>query len=106
MEIRGLQNFQSISALSSTGKSDRGGPAPNSDSSASNLAPVDQLDLSAEAQALSSASGLGATAGPEAASGGIRTEKVAALRRAIAEGNYDTPDRMSAALDRLLEQLG
>ncbi|MEY4565254.1 MAG: hypothetical protein RLY14_224, partial [Planctomycetota bacterium] len=52
------------------------------------------------------ASGLGATAGPEAASGGIRTEKVAALRRAIAEGNYDTPDRMSAALDRLLEQLG
>ncbi len=33
-------------------------------------------------------------------------EKVAALRRAIADGTYDTPERMSGALDNFLNQIG
>lgn len=36
----------------------------------------------------------------------IRHEKVAALRKAIASGTYDTPDRMNLALDRLLDEIG
>lgn len=64
------------------------------------LAPVDQLDLSPEAQAL------GQAIGADQPSSDIRTDKVAALRRAIAEGTYDTPEKMSLALDRLLDQIG
>lgn len=103
MEIRGLQGIQSISGLTSAGKTGRTSAA--AESAPSSIAPiVDELDLSAEAQSLTSASGVGATAETAAADGGIRTEKVAALRRAIAEGNYDTPERMSAALDNFLDE--
>jgi anti-sigma28 factor (negative regulator of flagellin synthesis) len=65
-----------------------------------NVAPADQLDLSAEAQQISQ---LQATSGTEAVSGGIRTEKVAAIRQAISEGTYETPEKISAALDQLLD---
>ncbi len=102
MEIRGLQGIQSISGLTSAGKSGRGNSA--AEIAPSSLAPVDELDLSAEAQALGNASGLSAPGDIAAADGGIRTEKVAALRRAIADGTYDTPERMSAALDRFLDE--
>ncbi len=37
---------------------------------------------------------------------GIRTELVARVRREIAEGRYDTPERWDAALDRLLAHMG
>jgi len=102
MEIRGLQGIQSITGLGAPGKTGRSAAAP--ETSQASLAPVDELDLSAEAQALSSAAGLTSPAEASAADGGIRTDKVAALRQAIAEGNYDSPERMSAALDRFLDE--
>jgi hypothetical protein len=37
--------------------------------------------------------------------GGIRWELVRRVRREIAAGAYDTPERWEAALDRLLDQL-
>jgi hypothetical protein len=37
---------------------------------------------------------------------GIRKELVARVRKDIAAGIYDTPDKWEAALDRLLERLG
>ena len=42
-----------------------------------------------------------------AAEGGsdIRMDKVAALRAAIADGSYETPEKLDIALDRLLERL-
>jgi hypothetical protein len=36
----------------------------------------------------------------------IRHDLVARVRRAIAAGEYDTPEKMEAALDRLLASLG
>jgi negative regulator of flagellin synthesis FlgM len=36
----------------------------------------------------------------------IRMDKVAALRAAIADGSYETPEKLDIALDRLLERLG
>jgi len=30
-------------------------------------------------------------------------DRVASLRQAIAEGNYETPEKISAALDRFLD---
>jgi hypothetical protein len=35
----------------------------------------------------------------------IRTELVDRVRKEIAEGTYDTPDRFQAALERLLDRL-
>ena len=102
MEIRGLQGSQAISGLTSAAKSGRSGSA--AETTASSFAPVDELDLSAEAQEISSAAGVSSTSETAASDGGIRTEKVAALRRSIAEGTYDTPERVSAALDRFLDE--
>ena len=36
----------------------------------------------------------------------IRFDRVNAIRAAIADGTYETPEKLDAALDRLLESLG
>ncbi|MFM9058791.1 MAG: flagellar biosynthesis anti-sigma factor FlgM [Planctomycetaceae bacterium] len=36
----------------------------------------------------------------------IRFDRVNAIRAAIADGTYETPDKLDAALDRLLDSLG
>ena len=36
----------------------------------------------------------------------IRTDRVSQLRAAIADGGYDSEERLSVALDRLLEEIG
>ena len=38
--------------------------------------------------------------------GDIRFDRVNAIRAAIADGSYETADKLDAALDRLLERLG
>lgn len=63
--------------------------------------PVDQLDLSAAAQGASRVSDNGAVAG----GGEIRLERVAAIRRAIADGSYETPEKLDVAMNRLLDDL-
>ena len=101
MEIS--SNF-SIGSIQGSKPANRSNAIPAEDTTvSSDLAPVDQLDLSPEAQALSASSDAGNV---QQASSDIRTDKVAALRRAIADGTYDTEDRMSAALDKLLEKIG
>jgi len=57
------------------------------------VTPTDQIDISAEAQSILSGSKV---------TGGIRTDKVADIRRQIAAGTYDTEEKMSAALDKFL----
>jgi anti-sigma28 factor (negative regulator of flagellin synthesis) len=57
-------------------------------------APVDQLDLSPEALSLNDTSEV------------FRSDKVAQMRDAIAAGNYDTDEKLSVALDRMLDHLG
>lgn len=93
MHIHGLNHAQSTHSVSSPHAARKpGGPT----GAETNRSIADQLDLSPEAQALS--------AGQEIApSEGIRTEKVAAIRQAIADGTYETPEKLSAALDRLLD---
>lgn len=38
--------------------------------------------------------------------GGIRHDLVNQIRSQIAAGTYDTPDKMNAAVDRMLDQMG
>ncbi|MEN1678147.1 MAG: flagellar biosynthesis anti-sigma factor FlgM [Planctomycetota bacterium] len=55
--------------------------------------PVDQLEISAEAAQASQA-------------GGVRTDRVAEIRAQIASGAYETPEKLDAAVERLLDQIG
>ncbi|WP_168564304.1 flagellar biosynthesis anti-sigma factor FlgM [Crateriforma spongiae] len=61
---------------------------------------VDQLDLSSAATAANRLSGI---TSPSTESD-IRVDRVAEIRRQIASGSYDTPEKMDAALDRFLDQ--
>jgi anti-sigma28 factor (negative regulator of flagellin synthesis) len=54
------------------------------------------LDISSEADFISQARDL-----PE-----IRSERVAAIRAQIQNGTYETSDKLSGALDRLLDEIG
>lgn len=57
--------------------------------------PRDQVEISPLGQMLDGISRL-----PE-----IRHERVEEVRRQIAEGTYETPDKIELALDRLLDEL-
>ena len=97
MQIHGLQQSHAVQSLGST---ERSKPATGIEANAPNqLQAADELDLSAEAQALSQAKAVE----PPQASSPVRWEKVDTLRQAIASGTYETPERMSAALDRVLD---
>ncbi len=63
--------------------------------------PTDQVDISPAAEAAIQAAEQGT-----AADGGLRTDLVARVRQEIAAGTYETPDKLDAALDRLLDQIG
>ena len=57
---------------------------------------TDELSISTEGEFVSLASQL-----PD-----IRTERVNQIRSQIAQGSYDTDEKLNAALDRLLDEIG
>lgn len=61
---------------------------------------VDQLDLSNEATSVDRANATQIAGGGE-----IRIDRVAEIRRQISDGSYETPEKLDAALDRLLDRL-
>jgi len=106
MQIYGpfrVSTTQSASNVQSTSQIERGSAASQTSESSSSSAsgPVDQLDLSQSANSANRIDGNSPVAGE-----GIRFERVAELRRQIADGSYDTPERMDAAMDRFLDLLG
>ena len=60
-----------------------------------NSVPVDQVEISAEAQLMST----------QAAGTEIRSDLVADVRAQIAEGQYDTAEKMDIAMSRLFDEL-
>ena len=66
-----------------------------------NSAPVDQLDLSGASSGINRLDSTSHIAG----GGEIRIDRVADIRRQIADGSYETPEKIDAALDRLLDRL-
>ena len=58
--------------------------------------PVDQVDISAEAQLIDQVHEL-----PD-----IRTNRVADIRAQIEAGSYDTDEKLDVALGRLLDEIG
>ena len=61
--------------------------------------PVDQLDLTSAATEANRISESSPIAGD-----GIRIDRVAEIRRQIADGTYETSEKMDAAIERLLDQ--
>ena len=73
-------------------------PAPSDPATGASIStPVDRLELSSEALGVSNT---------QQSSEIFRADKVASLREAIAQGDYDTDEKLSVAFDRLLDQLG
>lgn len=98
MQINGLQHSQAAQSL--TGASRSGGAQRTASTAQTQSAsPTDELDLSAEAQSLISTQ----ASSESSPSGGIRWEKVNALRQSIADGSYDSPERLSGAVDKFLD---
>ena len=98
-----------VSTTQAAGGADRIGPQQAASGPAApqrGSGPIDQLDLSSSAGEISSTGGVQRLSAAESTGGEIRVERVADLRRQIADGGYDTPEKLDAALDRLLDRLG
>ena len=89
-----------VSTAQPANGSNRTPPKPSETPTQNTATPTDQLDLSAAA----SINRLPNTT-PVAGGGEIRIDRVAEIRRQIADGSYETPEKLDAALDKLLDQL-
>jgi negative regulator of flagellin synthesis FlgM len=97
MQIHSLQNAQATQSVQST-QAARGAEAASDANGATSAQQADQLDLSPEALAIGEAQ-----AAVQSEVSGVRSEKVAAIKQAIADGTYETPEKLSAALDKMLD---
>ena len=98
MQIYGPYRISTAAAQNTTPSSK---PAAEGDARIrGTAAPQDQLDLSST----TASGGVNRLADVSPTTGGdIRIDKVADLRRQIANGNYDTAEKLDAALDRMLD---
>lgn len=94
-----------VSTAQSTSPASRAQPQVPAAPAKPTAAPSDQLDLSSSSRITASGGVNRLDASSQIAGGGeIRIDRVAELRRQIADGSYETPEKMDAALDRLLDQ--
>lgn len=91
MQIQGSAYLHGAQRINSPHRS----AAAGSSSSAGGTREADQLDISPEASLLSQLRDV-----PD-----IRADKVAAIRSQIANGTYDSDDKLDAALSRLLDEI-
>lgn len=93
MNIQGPSGIHGIQSVKGPHSSHRTAGAKSSPSTSH---ASDKVEISSAGEAASLA----------AESGDIRADLVARVRGEIANGSYDTPDKMEAALDGLLNELG
>jgi anti-sigma28 factor (negative regulator of flagellin synthesis) len=93
-----ISNNFSVTGIDAARAVDRGlasKPQASEPATAGISMPADQLDLSAEALAV----------GTQETTDPFRADRVAELRQAIAQGNYDTDERLTEALSRMLDRI-
>ena len=73
--------------------------SPEISAAKASASPIDQLDLSPAARVSSTSE----TSGPATVGGDMRLDKIADIRRQIANGNYDTPEKFEQAFSRMLD---
>lgn len=89
-----------VSTSTSVSPSNRVQTPPATEGTAKpSASPVDQLDLSSSTADVNRLQASGQIIG-----GDIRVDRVAEIRRQIASGAYETPEKLDAALDRILDQ--
>jgi len=87
MQIRPTPNVQSTSSVNLHANN------ATSATDTNHSIPVDQVDISAEAQSISQT-------GTE-----IQSDRVTEIRAQISSGVYETPEKIDAALSRLLDEI-
>ena len=92
MQIHGTSQAHGIHGV----KGPHSSRSTGSTSRPTSAGPADQLDISPAAEAAASA----------AESGDIRADLVARVRNEIANGTYETPDKLDAAISRMLDEMG
>ncbi|MEM8946943.1 MAG: flagellar biosynthesis anti-sigma factor FlgM [Planctomycetota bacterium] len=92
MNIQGPSSIHGIQGVKGPHSANR---ASGSKPAQSASGPADQVDISAAGEAAA-----------QAAEGGVRADLVARVRSEIAAGTYETPEKLDAALDGLLNELG
>ena len=93
-----ISNNFSVSGVDATRAADRSNASQTKTSQATSSGiemPSDLLDLSPEALSIAS----------QQPSESFRADRVAELRQAIADGNYDTDEKLNEALSRMLDRL-
>lgn len=98
MQISGLQHTQAAQSLTSSSRSSSAGRTTPSEA-ANGPQAADELDLSAEAQLISQAQ----ATSESSSAGDIRWERVNALREAISTGKFETDQRVSGTVDKILD---
>jgi negative regulator of flagellin synthesis FlgM len=93
MQISGVSQLHGAQSLSGPHASSQ---AFNSGTASAAANTSDELQLSSAGQAASLLSDV-----PD-----VRQDRVAALRSAIQSGTYETSERLSGAVDRLLDEIG
>lgn len=93
MNVQGPSSIHGIQGVKGPHSTNR---ATGTKSSQSTSGPADQLDISPAAEAAAQA----------AESGEIRSDLVNRIRGEIAAGTYETPEKLDAALDGLLNEIG
>jgi len=92
MNVSGISNVHGPHAMNAPHQAYAAKPAPRPASAQ----PVDQLELSDNAQFLSDVR----------ESGDVRHELVASIKQQIATGTYETDAKLDAAVSRLLDEIG
>jgi anti-sigma28 factor (negative regulator of flagellin synthesis) len=91
MHIHGTTHVHGPHGINAPHMTHRGQAAQNAPANRA----VDQVDISAAAEAASRA----------AEAGGIRTDLVNQIRAQIANGTYETPAKLDAALERMFDEM-
>lgn len=107
MHVIGPFRFNATQGLQANSRISSGTPGASGNQPTTGMSrpqsTVDQLDLSPEGLAASSST---ATSAPATVGGDMRLDKIADLRRQIAAGTYDTPERFEEAFGRMLDSFG
>lgn len=92
MQIQGTAHIHAAQPLNAPHRT----PVLEAPAAAESFSPVDQLDISHEAELASQLQDV-----PD-----IRSERVAAIRAQIEAGVYETDDKLETAVSRLLDEIG
>ena len=90
MQIRGTSNIQTTTQVNLANKTQ----AIDQQSATTQIDTVDQVDISSEAQMLAN---LNDTTD-------IRAERIAEIRQQIETGQYESAEKLDAAIERLLDE--